>query len=78
MMRCYSSFLVRCWRLENAAWRIEVEHIQSGLRLRVPSLAVVLAWMVARTAGLPPTPSAPTTSLTVEPASEEGPAMHRA
>lgn len=40
----YSSFLVRFWRTESER-RIEVEHIQSGGRLTVASLAGAIAWM---------------------------------
>ena len=58
MARRYTSFVVRCWRLEAAARRIEIEHVQSGARTRVASVADALAWMEAR-AGRPAGGAAP-------------------
>jgi hypothetical protein len=43
--RRYDSFLVRCWALDTPEPRIEVEHIQSGRRTHLASLALVAAWM---------------------------------
>ena len=45
MARRYSSFLIRYWRLSGGKQRIEIEHIQSGDRLRAPSLATAIAWI---------------------------------
>ena len=48
-MKCYSSFLVRCWLIGDEAQGekavIGVEHIQSGTRTRVASLAEAEQWM---------------------------------
>ena len=45
MPRHYGSFLVRCWRLSNGERRIEIEHIASGARARVSSIAAALEWI---------------------------------
>lgn len=45
MTRRYDSFLIRCWALDGAEPRIEVEHIQSGRRVHLSSLASAVAWM---------------------------------
>lgn len=45
--RQYSSFLIRCWRLDAEARRIKIEHIQSGRHQQVDTLAAALAWMDA-------------------------------
>ena len=45
MARRYSSFLIRYWRLAGDKQRIEIEHIQSGDRMRAPSLAAAMAWI---------------------------------
>lgn len=50
MVRRYSAFLVRCWRLDDGERRIEIAHIQSGARTRVTSVAAALAWIGARAA----------------------------
>ena len=50
----YSSFLVRSWRLRDDARRLEIEHIQSGQRTRVDSLAAAMDWMSARERPEPP------------------------
>jgi hypothetical protein len=44
----YASFVLRCWRLESDELRIDVEHVQSGARTRVRSLAAAVAWMDGR------------------------------
>lgn len=49
----YRSFLIRCWRQTGREPRIEVEHIQSGGRLAVGSLAMAIVWISAR-AEMPP------------------------
>ena len=45
MARRYSSFLIRYWRLAGGKQRIEIEHIQSGDRMRAASLAAAMAWI---------------------------------
>jgi hypothetical protein len=45
MVRRYGSFLVRCWRLDADERRIEIEHLQSGGRMRVATLAAALDWI---------------------------------
>jgi hypothetical protein len=49
--RRYDSFLVRCWALDTAEPRIEVEHIQSGRRVHMASLDLAVAWMDSSAAG---------------------------
>jgi hypothetical protein len=43
MMKIYNSFLIRCWQLRNTSQAdrlvFEIEHIQTGERQRVTSLA---------------------------------------
>lgn len=41
-----SSFLVR-WRERAGEQRIDLEHVQSGTRTRVSSLAAAMAWISA-------------------------------
>jgi hypothetical protein len=43
--RYYGSFLVRCWRLGSGERRIDIEHIASGARVRVTSIAAALKWI---------------------------------
>ena len=50
MARHYGSFLVRCWEVGADQRRIEIEHVQSGQRTRVSSLADVVRWMEAHCA----------------------------
>ena len=45
MARRYTSFLVRCWRLDGNQRRIKVEHIQSGEWAQVTTLAEAVAWL---------------------------------
>jgi hypothetical protein len=45
MARQYSSFLIRCWHLGEQEQRIKIEHVQSGDRTVVASLAAALAWL---------------------------------
>jgi len=47
MARHYGSFLVRCWQVAADQQRIEIEHVQSGQRTCVPSLADMVRWMEA-------------------------------
>jgi hypothetical protein len=53
-MRRHQSFLLRVWRLARGRSRVEVEHIQSGERALVGSVADALAWIQARSQGTPP------------------------
>lgn len=46
-MRRYSSFIVRRWQLPKAEERVEVEHMQSGRRATLASLAEAARWMEA-------------------------------
>jgi hypothetical protein len=51
-MKCYGSFLVRCWLAEGdprgarAVW--QVEHIQTGALTRAASLSEVEVWALER------------------------------
>lgn len=47
MARRYDSFLVRRWERDGSDPRIEVEHIQSGRRAQMASIALAVAWMDA-------------------------------
>ena len=66
-MKRYASFVLRCWRLETDEHRIEVEHVQSGARTRVQSLAEAMDWIdgncpspaVTSTPNTPPTRRSP-------------------
>jgi hypothetical protein len=51
MVTRYGSFLIRFWAREGDVHRIEVEHVQSGDRARVSSLAAGLAWIEAHLGG---------------------------
>jgi hypothetical protein len=50
-MKRYGSFLVRCWLIEETLQDIrsviDVEHIQSGERMRVASIGEAEQWMFA-------------------------------
>lgn len=48
MGKRYGSFLLRCWRLTSGRYRIEIEHIQSGEKRRLSSLAAALEWIEAQ------------------------------
>lgn len=50
MAKRYGTFVLRCWWLARGATRVEVEHVQSGERVRVDSLAAALAWLEERVA----------------------------
>jgi hypothetical protein len=49
MVKVYSSFVVRCWVLKDQPLGerriLDVEHVQSGERLRTTNFADVCAWM---------------------------------
>jgi hypothetical protein len=40
-----SSFLVRCWQLSSGAQRVEIEHIQTGVKARFRTLAEAMEWI---------------------------------
>jgi hypothetical protein len=43
--RQYDSFVVRCWQVAHDEQRVDVEHLQSGGRTRVLTLAAAADWM---------------------------------
>ena len=45
----YGAFLVRCWHRPDDTWRVVIEHVQSGERTRLASVADAAAWLAART-----------------------------
>jgi hypothetical protein len=47
----YRAYVLRHWRRDDGTERVEVEHIQSGARARLASLAEALAWIDAGGAG---------------------------
>jgi hypothetical protein len=49
--RPYSSFLVKCWGLSGGAWRIKVQHIQSGEWTPVTTLVDAAGWIQGRCGG---------------------------
>jgi|GEM_PF-3177722 hypothetical protein len=51
MTRQYTSFLIRCWHLDGGERRIKIEHIQSGERTQVATLAAAIAWLSTRWGG---------------------------
>lgn len=46
-MRRHNSFLLRCWDLGSDSERIEIEHIQSGMKSLVKSVAAAVEWICA-------------------------------
>ena len=51
-MKCYRSFLIRCWVIEDQQAEkkvIDVEHIQSGDHTRVADMTEAEEWMFAVT-----------------------------
>ena len=50
MARRYDSFVLRCWRVGGER-RVEVEHLQSGGRTRVATLAAATDWIGTRCDG---------------------------
>ncbi|HEX5501955.1 MAG TPA: hypothetical protein VFW96_05000 [Thermomicrobiales bacterium] len=59
MSRLLGSFLLRCWWVGRDDERFELEHIQSGERLVVASLADAYAWVQARARVSEPGPDGP-------------------
>lgn len=47
-MKTYNSFVIRYWKLDEDSQRIEIEHMQSGRRARVSSLASATEWIEAQ------------------------------
>ncbi len=47
----YGAFLVRCWHRADDTWRVVIEHVQSGERTQLASVAEVAAGLAARTDG---------------------------
>ncbi|MCC6626151.1 MAG: hypothetical protein IT340_01990 [Chloroflexi bacterium] len=43
----YRTYVLRHWRRDDGVERIEIEHVQSGTRARLASLAEALAWIDA-------------------------------
>jgi hypothetical protein len=54
----YRAYVLRHWRRDDGSERVEVEHVQSGARARLASLAEALAWIDAGAAGAPGPPAA--------------------
>jgi hypothetical protein len=52
--RRYDSFVIRRWELDGSEARIEVEHLQSGRRATVGSMALAIAWMDTADEEIPP------------------------
>lgn len=44
-MRRYETFLIRHWRLDGGAERVEVIHVPTGTRVLLLSLAQATEWM---------------------------------
>lgn len=61
-MKCYRSFLIRCWLIEDSQQLekkvIDVEHIQSGDHTRVGDLIEAEEWMFAVSRSGPNEPEA--------------------
>jgi hypothetical protein len=47
MMKRHSSFLIRCWEIRDGIQRIEIQHVQSGEKELVRSLAEAMRWISA-------------------------------
>lgn len=73
MKKQYGSFLVRCWRLPDQTYRVEIEHVQSGEKADAASLEAILGWIEAHIpcvmAGQPTPPSL--ALVPIEPVTEE-------
>ena len=54
MARLCGSFLVRWWDLSRGEQRVEIEHIQTGEKTFVPSLAAATGWIGERGDGRAP------------------------
>lgn len=52
-MKSYSSFLIRCWLIRNSGSQeehsvLDIEHVQTGERVRVARLCEVQQWLMSR------------------------------
>lgn len=60
MKKRYGSFLIRCWRLPDKTYRVEIEHVQSGEKAHAVSLEAVQGWIESHMPGViteqPPVP----------------------
>jgi hypothetical protein len=70
----YATFVLRHWRRDDGTERVEIEHVQSGARARLASLAEALAWIDA---GMTPVP-APDPARAGPPAAPSYPPVHGA
>lgn len=73
MKKQYGSFLIRCWRLADQTYRIEIEHVQSGEKADTVSLAAVQGWIEAHIPGvIDEQPTIPSLTLVpLEPMAED-------
>ena len=60
MVRLQGAFLVRCWLLQPGGHRIEIEHVRSGDRTRVHSVAAALEWITRQVEDSGPGPDGDT------------------
>jgi hypothetical protein len=51
-MRRYETFLIRHWRLDGGAERVEVTHVPTGTHVLLLSLAQAIEWMSSQIAPL--------------------------
>jgi hypothetical protein len=51
VVKWHGSFLVRCWQRDTGPERIEIEHIQTGDKTLVTSLAKAAEWMASKSRG---------------------------
>ena len=52
-----NTFLIHSWWLDDTDRRLVIEHVQSGERIAVPSLAAALDWLTSRDATNASTPA---------------------
>lgn len=45
MKKQYGSFVIRCWRLLDETYRVEIEHVQSGEKADAISLEALQGWI---------------------------------
>ena len=45
MARLYCAFLVRCWQVGDDVQRFEIEHVQSGGKVRLDSVTATTDWI---------------------------------
>ena len=64
MKKQYGSFLIRCWRLSDKTYRVEIEHVQSGEKADAVSLETVQGWIESHIPGvIAEQPHAPSLTL---------------